>query len=323
MLSDIPVTFDPEIFRDGSFDIKRPVTLQVEAVTFNEAFELLLAKDGLSIRPTQTGIVIAKPASNRTFTKSYPQSFCADENACRRLRELIIAATGINDWDAEERFQLEVLPGSVTVSHFPSHQQQIAALLQKLNAAAKYNVAPAVMRQQLQPLAMMAEDALTAAPGLDTSNPFRRSMRIGSLFRSVRQSTDLVTVIDWENLSKQGWYPNTKIPGRVNESTNRKLLNQLGHAMEATSVVVGPKTVMLTTFENAGKQIDVEVYSVGDVIDNKMTPAQLDQLMTETLGVDQLTPPNAIVIYFAECKCLVASAPQIIQRQISAIVNVL
>ena len=78
---------------------------------------------------------------------------------------------------------------------------------------------------------------------------------------------------------------------------------------------------MLTTFENAGKLRDIEVYSVGDVIDTKMKPSQLDQLITETMGVDQLTPPNATVIYFAECKCLVANAPQIIQRQLSLIVD--
>jgi len=146
-------------------------------------------------------------------------------------------------------------------------------------------------------------------------------MRIGSLLRHVRNTTKLKTIIDWESLTAQGWFPNTRMPGRINEPTNRALMNQLGHSMELTTVVIGTDTIMLTTFENAGRRSDIEVYSVGDVIDNKMTPQQLDQLMTETLGVDQLTPPNATVIYFAECKCLVANAPQIIQRQISLIVD--
>ena len=210
---------------------------------------------------------------------------------------------------------------SVSVSHRQNEQQQIADLLLKLNAAATYQTDPVAMQGTLLPLVLKAEGTLKKSPELKTRNPYQNSMRIGSLFRQVRQTTNLTTIIDWENLAKQGWYPNTIVPGRIVEPTNRLLLEQLGHSMEATTIVIGPDVVMLTTFENAGQQNDTEVYSVGSVIDNKMTAPQLDQLLTETLGVDQLTPPNAIVIYFAECKCLVAKAPQIIQRQLHSIVD--
>lgn len=321
MLSGLPVTFDPDLFDGDSLNITRPVSMKVEDVTFQTAFEMLLADDGLVVHPTATGLLVTAPTSNDVTPQTYPQSFCTDLNATDRLKKLIIAVTGINDWDNDENYQLSISIDSVAVSHRQAEQKRIADLLQKLNAAADYQSDPATMKQTLLPLAMKAENALAAAPNLAATNPYRHSMRIGSLFRTVRQSTKLVTIVDWENLATRGWYPNTRMPGRIDEPTNRKLLNQLGHAMEATTIVVGRDTVMLTTFENAGKQTDIEVYSVGDVIDNKMTPAQLDQLMTETLGVDQLTPPNAIVIYFAECKCLVANAPQIIQRQISSIVD--
>ena len=90
-------------------------------------------------------------------------------------------------------------------------------------------------------------------------------MRINSLLRTVRKETKLNTILDWENLSEQGWFPNTRMPGRIDEPTNQALLDQLGHAMEVTNVVVGSDTIMLTTFENAGKLRDIEVYSVGDL----------------------------------------------------------
>ena len=321
MLSDVPVTFDPDLFHDGSFNITRPITMKVEAVTFKAALESLVAEDGLSIQSTTTGVLVTAPQVSEVITKSYPQTFCTSENSIGRLRDLIIAVTGINDWDEVEEHKLEVFADSVSVSHRQNEQQQIADLLEKLNAAANYKNNPAAMKGTLLPLALAAEGTLASSPELKTSNPYQHSMRLGSLFRQVRQVTNLTTIIDWENLAKQGWYPNTIVPGKIAEPTNRQLLEQLGHSMEATTIVIGSDTVMLTTFENAGQQRNIEVYSVGDVIDNKMTAPQLDQLLTETLGIDQLTPPNATVIYFAECKCLVAKAPQIIQRQLHSIVN--
>jgi len=280
----------------------------------------LLIDDGLVLNRTSSGVQITTPPGSEVITKSYPQSFSTDAVSTGRLRELIITVTGINDWD-DENYKLDISTDSVTVSHLKKNQKIISDLLTKLNAAAAYQSDAVAMKDVLRPLALKAKRALAASPNLTSINPYRRSMRIGSLLRIVRNATKLTTIIDWENLTKQGWFPNTRMPGRIDEPTNQALMNQLGHAMEVTTIVIGSDTIMLTTFENAGKQSDIEVYSVGDVIDNRMTPSQLDTLMTETLGVDQLTPPNAIVIYFAECKCLVANAPQIIQRQISSIVK--
>ena len=321
MLSGIPVSVDPVLFRDSNFDILRPVSLQIEAITFNAAFEMLLIDDGLILEPTSSGLRITSTAGSDVVSKSYPHFFCPDKKSTVRLKDLIIAVTGINDWDDDGQYQLDVSTDSVTVKHLPVHQKTVADLLKKLNAAAAYKSDPDVLQETLQPLALKAEGTLAASPNLKTINPYRRSMRISSLLRTVRNETKLNTILDWENLSKQGWFPNTRMPGRIDEPTNQALLDQLGHAMEVTSVVIGSDTIMLTTFENAGKLRDIEVYSVGDVIDTKMKPSQLDQLITETMGVDQLTPPNATVIYFAECKCLVANAPQIIQRQLSLIVD--
>ncbi len=321
MLSDIPVTIDPALFGDGNFNILRPVSFQVESLTFKAAFEKLLVDDGLIIQPTPSGLRITSRASSSVVTKSYPQSFCTDEKSSARLKDLIVAVTGINDWNDNDQFKLDVTTDSVTVSHLPKHQATVAGLMKKLNAAADYQSAPDALQENLRPLALQAEEVLATSPNLKTINPYRRSMRIGSLLRTVRNTTKLTTVVDWENLTEQGWFPNTRMPGNIDEPTNQALLNQLGHAMEIASIVIGRDTVMLTTFENAAQRRDTEVYSVGDVIDGQMTPRQLDQLITETMGVDQLTPPNATVIYFAPCKCLVAHAPQIIQQQIGSIVD--
>ena len=321
MLSGIPVTIAPQLFRDGSIDILRPVSRQIEATSFKDAFETLLKDEGLILEPTSSGLHITSSPGADVVTESYSQSFCTNDKSTVRLKDLIIAVTGIKDWDDDALYQLDVSTDSVTVSHLQKHHKTIADLLKKLNAAAAYQSDPDTMQKTLRPLALKAEGVLAASPNLKTINPYRRSMRIGSLLRTIRNGTKLKTIIDWENLSEQGWFPNTRVPGRIDEPTNRELLNQLGHAMETTTVVIGPDTVMLTTFENAAKQRDIEVFSVGSIVDEKMKPSQLDQLITETMGVDQLTPPNATVIYFAECKCLVANAPQIIQRQLSLIVD--
>ena len=321
MLSGVPVSIAPQLFRDGSIEILRPVSLQIEAITFKDAFEILLKDDGLSVEPTSSGLRIMPTPDSNVVTKTYPQSFCTSEKSAARLKDLIISVTGINDWDDDAQYQLNVSTDSVTVSHLQKNQKTVAQLLTKLNAAAAYKSDPATMKETLLPLAQKAETALAASPELKTTNPYRRSMRIGSLLRTVRNTTGLKTIMDWENLSKQGWFPNTRLPGRIDEPSNQILIDQLGHAMELTSVVIGSDTIMLTTFENAAKQRDIEVYSVGNIIDTNMKPSQLDQLITETMGVDQLTPPNATVIYFAEAKCLVANAPQIIQRQLSSIVD--
>lgn len=324
LLADVPITLAADIFSQGRFNLNRPVSLKVEAVSFKEALERVLVDDGLALEILSDGVVIVPQQRDDVVTHSYPQSFCTTEQSAKRLRELIVAVTGINDWD-DERFELNVSTDAVTVSHLDRQHRAIAGLIEKLAAAAQYrNEAEAAsIKETLRPLALSAEATLDLSPKLKSVNPYRRTMRVASLFRHLRNATDLNVVADWQHLSQSGWFPSTPLPGGIDEPTNRRLLDQLGHAMELTTVVVAPDTLMLTTFENAGRHRDVEVFSVGDVIDNKMKPVQLDQLLTETLGADQLSPPNAVVIYFAECKCLVVNAPQIIQRQLYSIVKAL
>lgn len=323
LLADVPITFSADVFSQARFNLNRPVSLKVEAVSFKEALELVLVEDGLAIEILADGVRIDLPPSDDVVTKTYPQAFCTTEASAKRLRELIVAVTGIKDWEDDERFDLTVTTDAVSVSHKNQQHRVVEALVEKLAAAAQYNnVAQAgAIKETLRPLALSAEGTLGLSPDMKSANPYRRTMRVGSLFRHIRKATDLNVVADWEHLSQSGWFPESPLPGGIDEPTNRRLLDQLGHAMELTTMVVAPNTVMMTTFEHAGRRRDVEVFSVGDVIDNKMKPAQLDRLLTETLGVDQLSPPNAIVIYFAECKCLVANAPQIIQRQLFLIVN--
>ena len=322
LLSDVPITIDPDVLNNRKFDLRRPVTIpKTEPQSFQKALQALVAVDGLTVVQKQNGVLITTPAEASVVSRTYPQNFCTDAKSAGRLKELIIAVTGISDWDDDQKFQLKVSTDAVTVIHFAKEQQTIEALMKKLSAAANYKQDPGTLKESLKPLVLQAQTTLKASPDLKTANPYRRTMRLEDFFRMIHKQTKLNTIIDWEHLADDGWYPNTRVPGSLDEPTNQKLLDQLGHAMELAAVVVAPDTVMLTTFKRAGERNDIEVYSVGDVIDNKMTPAQLDQLLTETLGVDQLTPPNAVVIYFAECKCLVAHAPQIIQRQISSIVD--
>ena len=119
MLSGIPVSVDPILFRDSNFDILRPVSLQIEAITFNAAFEMLLIDDGLILEPTSSGLRITSTAGSDVVSKSYPQSFCTDEKSTGRLKDLIVAVTGINDWDDDGQYQLDVSTDSVTVKHLP------------------------------------------------------------------------------------------------------------------------------------------------------------------------------------------------------------
>ena len=91
--------------------------------------------------------------------------------------------------------------------------------------------------------------------------------------------------------------------------------------MGLTSRFVDSNTIEITTFQSAANARELEVYSCHEILSGNMTPEALMQALEGALNFDVNQLNNVRVIYEPECQCVIALAPQLVQRQIQAILD--
>ena len=84
--------------------------------------------------------------------------------------------------------------------------------------------------------------------------------------------------------------------------------------------MIDEKTVLLTSFETTRAKSETEVYPVKFLLQKNLTADELKRVLEDTLR-QQLQLPGVLVVYFGECDCLIAHAPQAFHRQLYSILN--
>ena len=227
--------------------------------------------------------------------------------------------------EAAARKELEetvsVTSDQVTLSCDADMHARLDALISGMTAAAKPESASLTMADAaVTPTVFRIDPILDRPLNLAKDNPFRRPYRIGSLLRQIRQQAGLNIFMDWPNFAALGWTHNTRIPGDFNEATCRDALEQLGRSLKASWIVIDEKTVLLTSFEATHGKSETEVYPVKFLLQKNLTAGELKRVLEDTLR-QQLQMPSVSVVYFGECDCLIAYAPQSVHRQLYSILN--
>ncbi len=206
----------------------------------------------------------------------------------------------------------------LVVSNTPTVHHEIGSLIRKYNAAVALAGNPEELsaNEALKPRFRMLEDKLKLPSGIE----HRFSEPLLELMTGLSANTGVTVLADWESLIQEGLTPQTSIPGTLIGETLGDLLNELAQALEITYVVIDPETLLLTTFEAAHRQRELEVYSLNAVLDRKVNIDQLHALLRNVLGSE--IDRSMTQIYFdRESQSLIVVGPQSIHRHLGAVLK--
>ena len=302
--------------------------------TKDENFESLFATVAdevkLKVVTNDQGLTLTRSLTPEVAAHTWKLSPPLSDASVGELKNFIVRTWPLEITEDEEgnaaaREELEemvsVTSDQVSLSCDADIHAGLDRLISGMIAAAKPESAQLTMADEaVTPRVFRIDPILDRPLDIAKDNPFRRPYRIGSLVRQIRQQAGLSIFLDWPSFQTQGWTPNARIPGDFNEATCRNALEQLARSLKASWIVIDEKTVLLTSFETTSARSETEVYPVKFLLQKNLTADELKRVLEDTLR-QQLQLPGVLVVYFGECDCLIAHAPQAVHRQLYSILN--
>ncbi len=328
-LSGVPVSFDWDAGAVRSTDWTQTISLKATDESFESLFVTVAEKINLRVVADDRGVILTRSGPSEVSTRSWGLAPKLSDASVGELKNFIVRtwpldlAAGDNALAARAMLAKSVVVTAdrVSVSCDSDHFTVLNGLIIDMKDAAKPAAEQLLMVDSaVTPTVFQIDPVLARALDLSRDNPFRKPYRIGSLVRQIRAQAGLKIFPDWEGLRTLGWTPNTMIPGDFNEATCRDALEQLARSLKASWIVIDDSTVLLTSFESARSKSETEVYPVKHLLQKNLTSDELKRVLEDTL-TRQLQQPGVSVVYFSECDCLVAYAPQAVHRQLYSILN--
>jgi hypothetical protein len=326
-ITGVPFSLDAESFRAVDFDFGVRVSIKMEqsddrSVSFATAIESVLAPLNVEQTTSPSGCVIVRPvnASVKTST-SYPlPAFAAKDDLAPKMVDFIKRMIAPSSWNAEgDPARIEIGTNELTVYQSPVIQRQIREFLEKLTFVSEFQGTPSELSKQA-PLRTRWNSAqeLLAQP-LELGRTF--DVPLESVCSTIQQKSGLTVLIDWPSIMQEGWTSATMVPGNIDEASVYRTIKEIARSMKITLLAVDAKTVELTTFQSAAAQLELEVYYYGDIIEETLTEEHVIDVVTRTLSHEFNSHPDVHMDFVPQLKCIIAVAPQSLQRQLEIVIE--
>ena len=329
-LSGIPISFDWDAGEVRQTDFSQRISLTTKDENYESLLATVAEKVELKVVADQGGVTLTRSTPPKLSPHHWKLSPRLSDASVDELKKFIVRtwpveiADGATD-DGAARKAIEetvsVTPDQVSLSCDTDMFARLDALIAGMTQAAKPESAIHGMADKtIMPTVFRIEPVLERPLDLAKDNAFRKPYRVGSLVRRIREQAGLNIFMDWPSLNAQGWTPNAQIPGDFNEVTCRDALQQLARSLKASWIVIDDHTVLMTSFQTTRSKSETEVYPVKHLLQKNLTAGELKRVLEDTLS-QQLQLPGVSVVYFGECDCLIAHAPQSVHRQLYSILN--
>ncbi len=312
-LAGVPVVWDLRGIEAAGIDLNQPISVDVNNELFSDAIAEAVDSLGLMCSIQPWGLAIAVPNDGEVASEQFPAGGTPLEPA---QLELLAAALPqlVNppSWALPEPVRSAVVDGNrMIVQQSRGNLRQVAGLLADLSRAPDANSAGFSNRTNRAQVALDLPLQLTP----DFGAPLEEFLaRVGA-------KASVTIVIDWSAVAASGWTPLTQVPGRVDAATVRILLEQLCQAMELEWLAVGPRSFLLTTPAAARQIFDVEVYPVGPLLNEQLTSDRLGEILYRAVVAGNPAETYSWTVFDPVSQSLIVSAPQSVQRQITAVLQ--
>lgn len=210
------------------------------------------------------------------------------------------------DGNAANGPSLQVVGQEIRVTARPAIHYRIQRLREQLTFLNNADGPVPPQSPELRPMALQAQAAFAAPLRLD----FYRPTALRTVLDGFTQQSGLVVIVDWPALLGEGWTPDTEVPWSANSESTKSALDEFVFDMGLTYQLVTPTVIRLTTREAVNRDLDVEVYAIGDLVADQERWDLLRSRLSQLLYVELRDYPQSYVNYYADQDCVIASLPQ-------------
>lgn len=328
MIIGVPISVDLDSVLAQHLSSNPPVSLELRNTDFANAIDAIAQSVEMVAEPTSNQSLVFYAANRGELVEaSYDlPDFNIKEGEIKsqvieEFRSVIVGMVYPDSWKLElNPSRLEILDTKITVINTPTAQRAVQGLIQKFAAAATIarNPNSAEAWETLQTLSSRVNKKMEQPSGLD----HRFAEPLLETLTTLSSTTGLTIYADWEKLAPLGWHPTTSIPGTIAGGDLRFILSELSKAMGITYIAIDEQTILLTSFEGAAQRSEIEIYPFQKILAGKITEPQALTVLKNSLATE-LGNPQVRMYFDPRIKCLIVSAPQLVQNKVGAIVAAL
>ncbi|WP_425618492.1 hypothetical protein NA78x_002199 [Anatilimnocola sp. NA78] len=325
-LTTIPITLRPDglsMAKLTPITPETPVTWKGEATTIGEALRAALKPFGLEPRLEADQLVIDVASPQLTpWPLAVKDLTEGDDNRASELASLITTFIAPDSW-GEEEGQPSLVVGK-DVFQIRQHRLPLAQcilLTEKLRIArgsrpvSKFDAKLFELATRTQ----LARPALSAPITLNYSQPtsvLRIADRLGKVAK-VR------ILFDWQSLASVGWNPTGEATLTVESQPLSSALDDLTRRMQLAWRVVDARTIQITSPATLAAHVELEVYSVKDLLSPKLAGDDLAARMRSAIGSQHFRDAGGRgeLRFEANSNCLLASLTQPQQQQLAKLLT--
>ncbi len=319
-ITGIPMTFDLGAVKAMTGLSNPLVSIDLDGPTLGDAIDTMLESISLSkvVNENQGVLITALHADQLSLAKiGLPKFAFADPAEIDLARQELVL--GIQNMFAPQSWQaggnlgrIWIEQDELLVNNSPLVHFQIQDLVNRIDAGLVLKKTPSDLQahQILQTRLSQLQPRLSAA----TEMQHTIARPLLHYLQQIRQQTGVTVFCDWESLASKGWHAQTSIPGNLYGSDLATALRLLTETLDITYVAVDQNTLWLTTYEAAESLNYLEFYSLGTLTQEKLTHAQILEIINEVLGAD-FRQPGVQVIFEPKYDSLILIAPQYLHRR--------
>ena len=320
-ITGVPFQFDIDAISCKNIDLSTPVDIKVVDKDFLSIVRELVRPLALTVVFDGTEIPWITPIDHQTQIEvryEIPKLSDPDGKKLEQFVNSIKNFIAPSSWTVEDDPPtIERFKNQLSIRQTPVIHSQIKAYLEKIQNGLKLTSGELAPGDAF-PIRWAQAEAKTAKP---FTGAFRIPVSIETMLNRIQQVSEVDVVVDWAAVLPTGWTPQTMVPGEIDENSTEEALRQLIRTMGLTSRFINENTIEITTFEAAAKSTELEVYSCHKILNGDLTPDALMQAIQGALNFNLNQLNNIRVVYEPECECIIAVAPQLVQRQIYAILQ--
>ena len=217
-ISGVPITIDARLIEAAGKDVNQRVSMTIADVDLDTAMDRILAPLGITKQPDSVGLKFTVANSQQLKPASYSLAEFAglDEQAKKGFLAYIQAMIDPQIWVRQQNPATIELQGDDIVVSCPAQSHtQIKRLVAKLKSANTLIANPTDEAAIAQTLTRSGAIVSKLEAPIETNQTIRTP--IGLFLTKLQNKSGVTVLVDWENISKEGWTPETRIPGSIDE----------------------------------------------------------------------------------------------------------
>ncbi|MEE2826028.1 MAG: hypothetical protein VYE64_05325 [Planctomycetota bacterium] len=321
LITGVPFQWNLEAIGSQKIDRAAPINFKLVDKNFIEVVQAMLEPLGLGVTFDGTQIPLIEPIRQADLVERPYELPQLDDPDGEKISRFIASIQQLIDpasWQSEENpATIQRKENQLLIQQTPENHERIRNYLGKIQAGLQM----AAGQEGLERRFANRWDAAREKTSQPFESRFQSPVTLGAMLNRFQQVSQVNVVVDWESVLTTGWTPQTIVPAKVEEKSVDEAIRQLVRTMGLTSRYIDANTIEITTFQSAANSRELEVYSCHEILNGNMTPEALMQALEGALNFNVNQLNNVRVIYEPECQCVIALAPQLVQRQIQAILD--